>query len=161
MIPLIALLSCFSATDAEANGEHLKALEAETVDWKAKEPSYWMEVLSPEQLRVCREAGTERPWSSPLNKAKGEGAFLCSSCSQPLFAGTDKFESGTGWPSFTQPLDEEAVTLHSDLALGMMRTEVKCSRCDAHLGHVFGNGPAPTGKHYCINGVCLIEPAAD
>ena len=152
---LLVLFAC-STTNA-ATGAHLETVDADTVDWKAKELPYWKEVLSEEQVRVCRQAGTERPWSSPMNDAHGEGSFVCSSCGQALFDADAKFDSGTGWPSFHSPIDAKAVTELSDVSFGMIRTEVRCSRCDAHLGHVFDDGPKPTGKRYCINGVCLLK----
>jgi len=135
---------------------HLQA-DRDKTDWKAKDQAYWKSALDGETVRVCRDAGTERPWSSAHNHTKSDGVFHCSSCGQGLFKMDDKFDSGTGWPSFTQPVSAEAVTTHSDTSFGMARTEVKCSRCDAHLGHVFKDGPQPTGERWCINGVCLLH----
>jgi len=114
----------------------------------------WRALLTPEQFRVLRQAGTERPGSSPLNREKRAGTFACAGCALPLFASATKFESGTGWPSFWQPLDK-AVVEETDTALGMRRTEVLCRRCGGHLGHVFNDGPKPTGLRYCMNGVSL------
>ena len=114
----------------------------------------WKKLLKPEQFRVLREAGTEYPGSSPLNKEKRAGIFSCAGCAQPLFSSKTKFESGTGWPSFWQPLDK-AVVEEADTALFMKRVEVLCSRCGGHLGHVFDDGPKPTGLRYCMNGVAM------
>lgn len=137
---------------------HLQ-VDRDATDWKAKDAAYWKDALGSSTYGVCRDAGTERPWSSDLNHAKGDGVFHCSSCGQALFSMDDKFDSGTGWPSFTQPVSTDAVATHSDTTSGMLRTEVVCSRCDAHLGHVFKDGPAPTGERWCINGVCLLHRA--
>ena len=104
----------------------------------------WKKLLGPQRYAILREAGTERPYSSPLNKDHRRGVFACAGCGLPLFASTTKFESGTGWPSFFRPLPKAVVT-HSDRALGMVRTEVLCRRCGGHLGHVFDDGPKPTG----------------
>lgn len=114
----------------------------------------WKQRLNPEQFRVLREAGTEYPGSSPLNKEKRAGTFACAGCAQPLFSSKTKFESGTGWPSFWQPLDK-AVVEDSDTTLFMKRVEVLCSNCGGHLGHVFEDGPKPTGLRYCMNGVAM------
>lgn len=114
----------------------------------------WRKRLSPAAYRVLRHEGTERPYSSPLNKEKRAGTFACAGCTQPLFSSTTKFESGTGWPSFWRPLPG-AVATRIDRSLGMARTEVLCSRCGGHLGHVFDDGPPPTGKRYCMNGVAM------
>lgn len=111
-------------------------------------------VLSPEQYAVLREHGTERPYSSPLNDEKRAGSFVCADCGQELFPSTTKFESGSGWPSFWNPLPG-AIGLSEDRSHGMVRTEVHCSRCNGHLGHVFPDGPEPTGLRYCINGLSL------
>ena len=114
----------------------------------------WKETLTPEEFRVLRKHGTERAGTSPLDKNYEEGTYLCAGCGQPLFSSDTKFNSGTGWPSFYQPL-EEAVETSVDRSLFMTRTEVHCSRCGGHLGHVFGDGPQPTGQRYCMNGVSL------
>jgi peptide-methionine (R)-S-oxide reductase len=124
-------------------------------NWKNKSEEFWKKKLTPEQYSVCRQAGTERPGSGKYNKFKEKGVFTCSSCGQELFSSDTKFESGTGWPSFWQPINPKNVDDHDDSSLGMKRTEVRCSRCGAHLGHVFDDGPPPTGKRYCINSVCL------
>jgi len=114
----------------------------------------WRKTLTPEQFRVLREHGTERPGTSPLNVEKRSGTFQCAGCGQPLFGSDTKFESGTGWPSFWSPIDG-AVQTTVDRSFGMARTEVHCARCGGHLGHVFPDGPAPTGLRYCMNGVAL------
>jgi peptide-methionine (R)-S-oxide reductase len=120
----------------------------------------WRQTLSPEQYHVLRKHGTERPGSSPLNHEKREGVFKCAGCGRPLFSSDTKFESGTGWPSFWQPLDG-AVGTENDRSLFMNRTEVHCASCSSHLGHVFPDGPRPTGLRYCMNGVALdFEPKA-
>jgi peptide-methionine (R)-S-oxide reductase len=119
----------------------------------------WRKLLSSEQYHVLRQAGTERPFSSPLDKEKRAGVFQCAGCGLPLFSSSTKFNSGTGWPSFWQPLDK-AVEEDVDRTFGMRRVEVLCRRCGGHLGHVFEDGPKPTGLRYCMNGVALKFIAA-
>jgi peptide-methionine (R)-S-oxide reductase len=115
----------------------------------------WQQRLSAEQYNVLRCHGTERPGTSPLNREKRAGAYLCAGCGQELFPSATKFDSGTGWPSFFAPSDTQAVATTVDRTLGMARVEVHCSRCGGHLGHVFNDGPAPTGQRYCMNGAAL------
>ncbi|MBW4534980.1 MAG: peptide-methionine (R)-S-oxide reductase MsrB [Pleurocapsa minor HA4230-MV1] len=114
----------------------------------------WKETLTPEAFKVLRKHGTERAGTSPLDKVYDDGTYLCAACGQPLFTSDTKFNSGTGWPSFYQPL-EQAIATTVDRTLFMTRTEVHCSRCGGHLGHVFSDGPKPTGQRYCMNGVSL------
>jgi peptide-methionine (R)-S-oxide reductase len=114
----------------------------------------WRQRLTPEQYRVLREHGTERAGSSPLDKKYDPGVYYCAGCGQPLFAAATKFHSGSGWPSFWEPL-EGAVETHADRSHFMVRTEVHCQRCGGHLGHVFDDGPKPTGLRYCMNGTSL------
>ena len=114
----------------------------------------WRKLLTPEQYDIMRRHGTERPGSCALNFEKRAGTFFCAGCEQPLFKSQRKFESGTGWPSFNDPLPG-AVETSEDISYGMRRTEVHCSRCGSHLGHVFPDGPPPTGLRYCINGVAM------
>jgi peptide-methionine (R)-S-oxide reductase len=123
-----------------------------------KSDEQWREQLTPEQYRVLREHGTEAPGSSPLNQEHRDGTFRCAACGQPLFASDTKYESCTGWPSFFKPLDN-AVGTSADDSLFMRRTEVHCSNCGSHLGHVFPDGPEPTGLRFCMNGIALkFEP---
>ena len=124
-----------------------------------KSDQEWREELSPEPYAVLREAATERPFSSRLNKEHRRGLFVCAGCGQPLFSSSTKFDSGTGWPSFWRPLPRAVVT-RADRSLMMRRTEVLCGRCGGHLGHVFDDGPRPTGLRYCMNGLALkFRPA--
>ena len=120
----------------------------------------WKKMLTPDQYQVLRKAGTEAPYTSPLNKEKRTGTFACAGCAQALFASSTKFESGTGWPSFYQPIAKKAVVEETDTTLFMKRTEVLCSNCGGHLGHVFDDGPKPTGLRYCMNGVAMNFKAA-
>lgn len=119
-----------------------------------KTPQEWKKILSPEAYYVCREHGTEAPFSGKYYDYKGDGLYKCVCCGAPLFESHTKFDSGTGWPSYYEPV-EDALTEIRDLSHGMIRTEVRCTTCDAHLGHVFEDGPDPTGLRYCINSVCL------
>lgn len=114
----------------------------------------WRKTLTPDQFHVLREHGTERAGTSPLNQEKREGTFVCGACGQPLFTSDTKFESGTGWPSFYRPI-EGAIATTTDRSYGMTRVEAHCTQCGGHLGHVFPDGPKPTGDRYCMNGVAM------
>ena len=127
--------------------------EAETFPVQLSE-AQWRQKLSPQAFNVLRHEATERPFSSPLDKEKRAGTFTCAGCGNPLFSSRTKFDSGTGWPSFWAPL-KGSVGSRRDFSLGLPRTEVHCARCGGHLGHVFDDGPAPTGKRYCMNGVAM------
>ena len=127
----------------------------------ARSESEWREQLTPEQYRVLREAGTEPPFSGRYVYAKDDGVYRCAACGAELFSSDTKFDSGTGWPSFTEPVVAASVELLDDSSHGMHRTEVRCRRCGSHLGHVFPDGPAPTGMRYCINSLALdLDSAA-
>ena len=130
-----------------------KAIAAEVFE-VTKTEQEWRQALTSKQFHVLREKGTERPRSSPLDKEYGEGLYHCAGCDLPLFTSETKFNSGTGWPSFYAPI-ENAVATSVDFDLVLPRTEVHCSRCGGHLGHVFNDGPRPTGKRYCMNGISL------
>ena len=139
----LAFLVAGCGSEAEAANFPLQLSEAE-----------WRKRLNPAQFSVLRKGSTERPYSSPLNKEKRRGTFACAGCGLPLYASDTKFESGTGWPSFYRALPN-AIATRRDLGLGMIRTEALCRRCGGHLGHVFDDGPKPTGLRYCMNGLAL------
>jgi peptide-methionine (R)-S-oxide reductase len=151
-VPLFRSFSQGEITNQARSGDSRKFKGANKV---TKTDAEWKQALTPEQYAVTRQKGTEAPFSSPLNDNHEQGTFECVSCGLPLFNSKAKFESGTGWPSFYQPIDKENVREEVDSSLWMKRTEVLCARCDAHLGHVFDDGPKPTGLRYCMNGVAL------
>jgi peptide-methionine (R)-S-oxide reductase len=140
-LPLIA--AC-GAAPAEAKAYRVSKTEAQ-----------WRKILTRDQFYILREAGTERAFSHPLNKEKRKGTFTCAGCGNALYASAHKYDSGTGWPSFWQAIDKGAVGTSTDYNLGYPRTEVHCADCGGHLGHIFGDGPKPTGKRHCINGLAL------
>lgn len=164
LLPLAFLLQqCTQAQTAETKKATM------TTNDKTKNPHYsntetgkvevandeWKKILPADVYHIARQKGTERPWSSPLEAEKSKGTYYCAACGNALFVSDTKFESGCGWPSFYQPVTKASVIYTPDNTYGMTRTEVQCGRCKAHLGHVFEDGPPPTGLRYCINGVVL------
>jgi peptide-methionine (R)-S-oxide reductase len=142
----------FARDLSQAKGDGLNSNGIKKV---VKTDAEWKQLLTPEQYEVMRQKGTEAPYSSPLNDIHDKGTFQCAACELPLFGSNTKFDSGTGWPSFWAPIKKENVREQVDNSLSMTRTEVLCARCGAHSGHVFDDGPKPTGLRYCMNGVAL------
>jgi len=152
----IALLSGLPiASVAFQQDKKRKSRSSKGIKKVTKTDAEWKQILTPEQYEVTRRKGTERPFTSPLNENHDEGVFECVACELPLFSSRNKFDSGTGWPSFWAPIKKENVTEQTDRSLRELRTEVLCARCDSHIGHVFEDGPPPTGLRYCMNGVAL------
>ena len=156
MLTTAAGLFGFAALRWFGGSEPARAAEKFEIE---KTEAEWRAQLTPEQYEILRQEGTERPWTSPLLKEHRKGTFACAGCDLPLFASDTKFDSGTGWPSFFKPLDN-AVATRQDKTYGMVRTEAHCRRCGGHLGHVFDDGPKPTGLRYCMDGLSLaFHPA--
>ncbi len=165
LLLLMSLGSCSGTNDySAASGEKHIIMESkknefqetnDNVEKNVKSEEEWRESLTSEEFRVLRKKGTERAFTGKYWENKDNGTYHCAGCGQPLFSSDDKFQSGTGWPSFTKPLQPDALTEHEDKSMIMTRTEVVCSRCGGHQGHVFQDGPEPTGLRYCINSVSL------
>jgi peptide-methionine (R)-S-oxide reductase len=154
------LLGVFAFAEMKSNSGTLKLYSVEKKGFIMSEKinktdQQWKETLTPDQYQVLRKKGTERPFTGEYWKTKEKGTYKCAACGNDLFSSNTKFDSGTGWPSFYKPVAEENVESERDSTLGMVRTEVLCSRCGGHLGHVFDDGPEPTGLRYCINSVSL------
>ena len=148
LFTLVSFVACESKSQDKPNSPIREKVIKSDAEWK--------KVLTPMQYYVLREKGTERPWTGEYNKVKGDGMFNCAACSNPLFDAKTKFESGSGWPSFYTYATDSSLLDLADYKYGMVRTEVICAKCEGHLGHVFEDGPKPTGLRYCINSASLI-----
>lgn len=124
-------------------------------DWRDKDDDYWRDKLTPQQFEVCRKKGTEPPFTGEYNGEKSPGQYLCACCETKLFEADSKYDSGSGWPSFYAPAEDACIDEETDQSRGMVRTEIMCSQCGSHLGHVFPDGPQPTGLRYCVNSLSL------
>jgi len=133
----------------------MKEKTVDTADRIVKTEEEWRKILTPDQYRIARQGGTEPAFNNKYYNFKGKGVYSCVTCGNELFSSEAKFDSGTGWPSFSTPISDKSVKTHTDMSFGMVRTEVLCRRCDSHLGHVFDDGPKPTGLRYCMNSGAL------
>jgi len=156
LLLLAGSLACDSAAPAAAAEKKGHTVHTDHGTEKVvKTDEEWKKILTPEQYQVLRKKGTERAFTGELNDQKGKGTYVCAACGHPLFSSAAKFDSGTGWPSFWQPIDAKAVGTEEDRSFFSVRTEVHCARCGGHLGHVFTDGPRPTGLRYCMNSVSM------
>lgn len=159
-MPLLLTLALAACTPSESSPVPAPPSDATVGNPLGLSDAEWKKKLSAEQYQICRQQGTERPFTGKWASFKGGGTFTCAGCGHELFDARTKFESGTGWPSFYAPLQKAAVREVTDKAHGMVRVEVRCARCDSHLGHVFDDGPQPTGLRYCMNSASLEMKAA-
>lgn len=155
----LALAAALGCARGDAQPTSKPQAQPQRADAIMKTDDEWKKILSPEEFHILREKGTERAFTGTLYKEKRAGKYLCKACGLELFDSKTKYESGSGWPSYYEPIADDVITEHRDTTLGMVRTEVTCARCGGHLGHVFNDGPKPTGLRYCINSASLkFEP---